>query len=160
MPTIHLIHGFIGFGKTTIAKRLEKEFPAIRFTHDELMIQTYGRNPEDFSQERFDIIDKIIKEKTIEEIKKGNNIILDYGFWEKDTRKKYYDWAKKITPDVLFHAVQCDISLAKKRALERTKKHSEEFYIDEDIFNDRLKRFEPMTQEEGFPVVFYRTDDK
>mgnify|MGYP003307755531 CR=1 FL=1 len=106
------------------------------------------------------IIDKIIKEKTIEEIKKGNNVILDYGLWEKETRKKYYDWAKKITPDVVFHAVQCDISLAKKRALERTKKHSEEFYIDEDIFNDRLKRFEPMTNEEGFPVIFYKTDNE
>lgn len=150
----------MGFGKTTIAKQLEKELPAIRFTHDELMIKTYGRNPEDFSQERFNIIDKIIKEKTIEEIKKGNNVILDYGLWEKETRKKYYHWAKKITPDVIFHAVQCDIELAKQRVLERTKKHSEEFYIDEDIFNDRLKRFEPMTNEEGFPVIFYKTDNE
>ena len=160
MQSIHLIHGFMGFGKTTIAKQLEKELPAIRFTHDELMIKTYGRNPEDFSQERFNIIDKIIKEKTIEEIKKGNNVILDYGLWEKETRKKYYHWAKEITPDVIFHAVQCDIELAKQRVLERTKKHSEEFYIDEDIFNDRLKRFEPMTNEEGFPVIFYKTDNE
>ena len=105
-------------------------------------------------------IDKIIKEKTIEEIKKGNNVILDYGLWEKETRAKYYHWAKEITPDVIFHAVQCDIELAKQRVLERTKKHSEEFYIDEDIFNDRLKRFEPMTNEEGFPVIFYKTDDE
>lgn len=160
MQSIHLIHGFMGFGKTTIAKQLEKELPAIRFTHDELMIKTYGRNPEDFSQERFNIIDKIIKEKTIEEIKKGNNVILDYGLWEKETRKKYYHWAKEITPDVIFHAVQCDIELAKQRVLERTKKHSEEFYIDEDIFNDRLKRFEPMTNDEGFPVIFYKTDNE
>ena len=122
MQSIHLIHGFMGFGKTTIAKQLEKELPAIRFTHDELMIKSYGRNPEDFSQERFNIIDKIIKEKTIEEIKKGNNVILDYGLWEKETRKKYYHWAKEITPDVIFHAVQCDIELAKQRVLERTKK--------------------------------------
>ena len=160
MPTIHLIHGFIGFGKTTIAKQLEKELPAIRFTHDELMIKTYGRNPEDFSQERFNIIDKIIKEKTFKEIKKGNNVILDYGLWEKETRANYYHWAKEITPDVIFHAVQCDIELAKQRVLERTKKHSEEFYIDENIFNDRLKRFEPMTEEERFPVIFYKTDSK
>ena len=160
MQSIHLIHGFMGFGKTTIAKQLEKELPAIRFTHDELMIKTYGRNPEDFSQERFNTIDKIIKEKTIEEIKKGNNVILDYGLWKKETRKKYYHWAKEITPDVIFHAVQCDIELAKQRVLERTKKHSEEFYIDEDIFNDRLKRFEPMTNEEGFPVIFYKTDNE
>lgn len=159
MPSIHLIHGFIGFGKTTIAKKLEIELPAIRFTHDELMIQMYGRNPEDFSQERFSIVDNIIKEKTAEEIKKGNNVILDYGFWEKETRKKYYNWAKTLTNDVFFHAVQCDLSLAKKRALKRTQEHIEEFYIDENIFNNRLKRFVPMTEDEGFPVKFYRTDE-
>ena len=158
MPSIHLMHGFIGFGKTTLAKRLERELPAVRFTHDELMIKTYGRNPEDFSQERFQIIDTIIKEKTIEEIKKGNNVILDYGFWEKETRKKYYEWAKKLTSDVVFHAVQCDIKIAKERALKRTKNKKEEFYIDEFIFNDRLKRFEPMTKEEGLPFIFYQTD--
>ncbi len=158
MPSIHLMHGFIGFGKTTLAKRLERELPAVRFTHDELMIKTYGRNPEDFSQERFQIIDTIIKEKTIEEIKKGNNVILDYGFWEKETRKKYYEWAKKLTSDVVFYAVQCDIKIAKERALKRTKNKKEEFYIDEFIFNDRLKRFEPMTKEEGLPVIFYQTD--
>ncbi len=158
MPSIHLMHGFIGFGKTTLAKRLEIELPAIRFTHDEFMIQIYGRNPEDFSQERFIIVDKLIKEKTIDEIKKGHNVILDYGFWEKETRKKYYEWAKKITSDVVFHAVQCDIEVAKKRVLERTKNHIEEFYIDAFIFNDRLKRFEPMTKDEGLPVIFYQTD--
>ena len=34
MATIHLMVGFIGFGKTTIAKKLEKEPPAVHLTHD------------------------------------------------------------------------------------------------------------------------------
>jgi len=40
MAEIHLICGFIGFGKTTLAKQLEKDLPAIRFTHDEFMLKT------------------------------------------------------------------------------------------------------------------------
>lgn len=50
IPAIHLICGFIGFGKTTYAKRLEQELPAVRFTHDEIMCARYGRSPEDFPE--------------------------------------------------------------------------------------------------------------
>ncbi len=159
MPTIHLIHGFMGFGKTTLSKRLEKELPAIRLTHDEAMIKRYGRNSEDFSQERYQIIDAQIKEQAAIEIKKGNNVIMDYGFWEKHIRQKYYEWAKTLTTDVIFHALRCDIQTAKKRVLNRTKTNLNEFYIDEALFNDRLKRFEPMTKDENIPVIFYDTND-
>ena len=45
MATVHLIHGYLGVGKTTFAKRLEAELPAIRFTHDEWMARLYGTDP-------------------------------------------------------------------------------------------------------------------
>jgi len=37
MATIHLMHGFGGFGKTTIAKKLAKDLPAVRLTNDEFI---------------------------------------------------------------------------------------------------------------------------
>ena len=89
VPSIHLMHGFIGFGKTTIAKKLEKELPAVRFTHDEIMLSKYGRNPSDF-QIKYKIVDEYIKNQTQIELKKGNNVVLDYGFWNKGIRKEYY----------------------------------------------------------------------
>ena len=45
MPTVHMIHGYLGAGKTTLARRLEREAPAIRFTHDEWMARLYGIDP-------------------------------------------------------------------------------------------------------------------
>jgi predicted kinase len=45
MPTAHLIHGYVGAGKTTFARRLEQELPAIRFSHDEWMTRLYGDDP-------------------------------------------------------------------------------------------------------------------
>ena len=45
MPTAHLIHGFLGAGKTTFARQLECNIPAIRFAHDEWVTHFYGNNP-------------------------------------------------------------------------------------------------------------------
>ena len=47
-PAIYLMCGFLGFGKTTAAKKLEQELPAIRFTHDEIMLKKFGRTPDNF----------------------------------------------------------------------------------------------------------------
>lgn len=84
IPAIHLICGFIGFGKTTYAKRLEQELPAVRFTHDEIMCARYGRSPEDFP-EKYKLTDKEIRRDAAAEISRGHNVILDYGFWSKKT---------------------------------------------------------------------------
>jgi predicted kinase len=34
-PMVYILHGFVGAGKSTYAKKLEKETGAIRFTNDE-----------------------------------------------------------------------------------------------------------------------------
>lgn len=41
-PTAYVICGFIGAGKTTFARKLEKETGAIRITKDEWMIKIFG----------------------------------------------------------------------------------------------------------------------
>lgn len=40
-PTVHLLCGYKGAGKTTYAKHLEKVLPAVRFSLDEWMLQLY-----------------------------------------------------------------------------------------------------------------------
>lgn len=68
MPTIHLMTGFIGFGKTTIAKELEQNIPAVRFTHDEIMFERYGRAPDNFS-EKYKLVDEFIRAQAAENIR-------------------------------------------------------------------------------------------
>ena len=49
MPTIHLMFGFMRFGKTTIAKQLERKIPAVRLTHDKENCIVIGDSLNDFA---------------------------------------------------------------------------------------------------------------
>lgn len=153
IPAIHLICGFIGFGKTTYAKRLEQELPAVRFTHDEIMCARYGRSPEDFP-EKYKLTDKEIRRDAAAEISRGHNVILDYGFWSKKKRQAYYRWARQLTPEVCFHVLRCDLNTAKERVLKRNADNLNELFIDENAFNILLQQYEPLSEEENYPAVF------
>ena len=141
----------MGSGKTTLAKKLEKDLPAVRFTHDEIMLKRYGRAPDNF-QEKYDEVDRFIKSQAVKCIAEGKNVIMDYGFWTKEKRKTYYDWAKTLTPNVLFCPVLCDKAVAKERVLKRTEQDPTQLFIDENCFETLYQKFEPFSKDEGYPV--------
>jgi predicted kinase len=45
LATVHLIHGCLGAGKTTFAKKLAEEVNGVRFNPDEWMVRLYGEDP-------------------------------------------------------------------------------------------------------------------
>ena len=151
MATIHLIHGFMGFGKTTLSKELAKKYNAKHFAIDQVMLKKYGRNPKDFNK-AYQECDDYIWQETAKLIQAGQDVILDYGFWDKETRQKVQERALKLTPNVLWHQLICDIDVAKKRVLKRTEENPEELFIDENCFNERLSRYQPITDDEGLRV--------
>ena len=154
MPTIHLMVGFMGFGKTTIAKQLEVKIGAKRLTHDEIMVKLYGRNPDNF-QAKYKEVDDFIRSRTVESIQNGQDVILDYGFWTHQKREEYYIWAKTLTNNVVFHVVNCDLDVAKKRILERTEKDFDALLIDENTFDLLSKQYEPWNHLDDYPVVLH-----
>ena len=156
MAAIHLMVGFIGFGKTTIAKQLAKDLNGKCFTHDELMVERYGNNPDDFKT-KYKIVDNYIKQEASKCICNNQDVILDYGFWDHATRYEYYNWAKKLTDDVIFHVVECDLNTAKKRVLNRTKTDPNALFIDKNIFNVLLTQYEHWSDKDNFPFVFHKS---
>lgn len=155
-PTIHLICGFIGFGKTTLAKMLENKLSALRFTHDEYMLKQYGRNPDDFAA-KYKLVDDYIREQVTVAIKHGQDVIMDYGFWNHNIRQEYYSWAKGLTDNVIFHLLQCDIKMAKERVLKRLQDDKTALFIDENIFDILLKQYEDWSYADKYPVVLYNS---
>ena len=158
MTAIHLMVGFMGFGKTTIAKELEKKFSAVRLTHDEIMLERYGRNPDDF-QEKYKKVDDFIKNETKKYIKQGQDVILDYGFWTHKKREEYYLWAKTLTNEVIFHVPECDLEVAKHRTMTRTQNDNAALIIDENAFDTLLMQYEPWNYMDDYPVIFHNVSN-
>jgi predicted kinase len=146
MPTIHMIHGFVGAGKTTFSKKLEKEVQAVRFTPDEWMVELYGQNP---PAEKFAEYDKNIKSiiwNTAEKILvNGGNVIFDFGFWRWSEREDVRKRAKKLFVDVKLYNLQCPEEIMKQRVLARTAEMPDgALFIDENAINEFKKYLEPV----------------
>ena len=156
MATIHLLVGFMGFGKTTIAKELEEKIPAVRLTHDEFMVKLYGRNmPYAVFHPNYDKVDNLLWNLAEKIIKAGTDVIMDYGFWSHEDREKAYQRAKKISEKVVFHNVCCKMDVAKQRILKRSEDDAAELLISEDEFDTLAKRYEPWSYSDDYPVVLH-----
>ena len=85
-PTIYLLCGLPGSGKTTYARKLEKT-GVVRLSLDEELFSLFGREfpPEQYSEFEKQTKKKLL-EKTFSLIKDGKSVILDWGFWKKDER--------------------------------------------------------------------------
>ncbi len=81
MAVLHLMVGLPCSGKTTEARRLEKEYHALRLTPDEWQIRLFGQDALDPSHdERHGAIEKIMWEVASRALSLGMDVILDFGF--------------------------------------------------------------------------------
>jgi predicted kinase len=152
MPTIHMIHGFAGAGKTTFAKKLESEIKAVRFSPDEWMACLYGQNTRDdaWTREQYDTYDKRIKtmiwriaETTLQA---GTDIILDFGFWKRGERDGVRAWAKKRGVDAKLYVLRCSSDEeTMRRVLARSAAlPPDAVYVGAEDVAEFKKRFEPV----------------
>ncbi len=82
-PTLFLTVGLPGTGKSTEARRLERERNALRLTKDEWVKALYGlENPPSAS----DVIEGRLIGIGLRALELGVNVVLDYGLWGRDER--------------------------------------------------------------------------
>ena len=159
-PTLHLLHGFVGSGKTTYARKIEREFQAIRFTSDEWMTRLYGSNPpvEQFA-EYYSRVESLILEQAERIIALGTDVILDFGFWKRSDRDAMRSRAREWGTSFKLYSFQCPEVVLRERVEKRNVHLPEDsLWIDEHAFNLFLKRFEPLGDDEEHVVIV--TDSK
>jgi len=155
-PIVYVICGFIGAGKTTFARKLEKETNAIRITKDEWIIKIFGNKIT--SDKNFEVYDKNItqlaQDLAFKILKAGKDVIIDEGFWVKsqrdDIKKKILDIGAK----PIFYYLQNSVDKMKERVANRSKNPPKDsFEISEEMFNSYLKYWQAPDESENVKVV-------
>ena len=82
MATVHLVHGYLGTGKTWLARRLEKETGGIRFSADEWYMRLFvGDEPTyHLDNELSARVMRLLEELWPAIAERGIDVILDFGF--------------------------------------------------------------------------------
>jgi predicted kinase len=86
MPTLFLLCGLPGSGKTTLAKQLEREQPALRLTPDEWMGPLYGTGHDEPKRAIVEALQWQVAERALA---LGVSVILDWGFWSRNERNDF-----------------------------------------------------------------------
>jgi predicted kinase len=81
-PEIHLMCGLVGAGKTTLARELARELPAVRLSRDEWMLRLYGGRHDDPAYvERLVPCTELMWDVAFATVTAGSSVVLDWNFW-------------------------------------------------------------------------------
>ena len=155
MPTLHLLHGFPGSGKTTFAKRLEQQLPAFRFSPDEWMVSLYGPNPPaDSFQAYYDRVEGLIWQSAARLLDMGVEVVLDFGFWSRASRDEARARADALGVPYRLYALFCSPETMWRRVLDRKAALSEgALWINAEALEQFQSRFEPLAEEEAHILI-------
>jgi predicted kinase len=155
MATLYLLHGFTGAGKTTFARKLERELSALRFTPDEWLVQLYGNNPpEDRFSEHYERVTNLIWQLTMQLLRSNLDVILDFGFWSWSSRDEACLKAQAVGASVKLYSISCAEETMRERVLKRsTELPAGALLIDEHAIQLFKARFEPLDEDESHEIV-------
>jgi len=151
MATAHLLHGYLGVGKTTLARRLEHELPAVRFTHDEWMTLLYGDDPH---VERGEFNDMCRRVHALMEpvwsrcLQLGLDVVLDFGLWSRQERDVLRARIAALGALARLYRVTCSDSMAWPRIEKRNTELSGDFLIVRNTYDVLRNGFEPLEDNE------------
>ena len=151
-PTLFLLMGLPGSGKTTAAKALEEVTGAARLSSDEERLKLW--NDPTLSEAEHQALYTYLDAKTQELLQSGRSVVYDANLNRKQHREEKYRLAKQLGVRPILLYLQADQQLAKKRRLSQTT----EKLVPKDetpthMFERIAKIIEPPTDDEEHLVL-------
>jgi predicted kinase len=121
MATLFLMCGLPGSGNTTLAKQLEQEHGALRFTPDE-WLATLGLDPfDDAKRAAVEAQQWLIAARALE---LGMNVILDFGVWSRVERDSFRQRARVLGARTVLHFLDVPREELRRRLKERSSQRA------------------------------------
>ncbi|MDE5992285.1 MAG: ATP-binding protein, partial [Oscillospiraceae bacterium] len=114
-----LICGKICSGKSFYAERLRKEHEAVMLSVDEITLSLFGQHIGEKHDEICERTQKYLFEKSLEIVEVGTDVILDWGFWQREDRDHAREFYKSRSVPCEFHYVDISDEVWKKNLAER-----------------------------------------
>lgn len=137
-------------GKTTRARQLEKELPAVRFTPDDWHVRLFGDDLEHPEHDlRHEVIEGLLWNLAKNLLSQSVSVILDFGFWSREEREKFRGDAAQLGAKTVVHYdhVSNDELFARLHA-RNNHRPSGSFTISPSTLLAYMKLFEPPSPEE------------
>lgn len=149
LADVWMIHGYLGAGKTTLARELAGRLRLVRFSCDEWMTVLYGDDPpEERFWEYYERVQGLCDRVWTDVLTGGVGVVLDFGFWGKEFREERVRMVAALGGRVRWVKVVCDEALALERVLERNSDLGGSLLVTENTFHVLKPRFEEMRDEE------------
>lgn len=152
MAKVIMICGKICCGKTTYAKKLQQQSPAVILSVDEIMLAVFGQHAGEKHDAYTEAVKLYLHQKAAELTAAGVDVILDWGFWTRHdrARARAFYGARQISCEM--HALDVDDAVWQERIAQRNQQISagddSAYYIDRNLAEKFAAMFEPPADSE------------
>lgn len=157
MAKVILIAGKICSGKSTLAEKLRLQNKAVVLSTDEITLAIFGQHIGENHDEVVENTQKYLFHKSLELIECGINVILDWGFWQKQEREEAKMFFAERNIETEFYFIDISEQEWKKRIEKRnkaiTENHLSAYFVDENLRIKFSNLFETPTKDENMIVI-------
>jgi len=148
-PTLYLMVGLPGAGKTTRAKEIEADHAALRLTPDEWILALFGPDLDRAQRDAVrDPVEALQWQVAKRVLRLGGNVVLDWGFWSRAERDHYRRQAEAVGAAVRVVFVDRPLDELWQRVSGRDESRTGTLQISRAELQAWARTFEPPTDDE------------
>lgn len=153
-PTLFMLYGFPGAGKTYLAKNLRESIQAAHVNADKIRYQLFEEPRYDRAEN--EIVDQLMEYMTEEFLDAGVSVVFDTNAIKKNQRRILRDIARKKKAEPILVWLQIDPESAFARVSQRDRRKAEDKVarpMDKPLFDSATSRMQNPGHDEDYIVL-------